>query len=622
MDNIYPDQSNDKFDIQYARRLGLSSDIRASFGSGEDGSSPVIKTPDDNSTGHLRFGVAAEDAVAIQNRSFDLNGAYSFQLTQLGNKQFLVDPPNGLYQLGAIPVPGSDSGLSYTYIEIDDTTNKITLQAPEGIVLPGYGYGNHAGTYTKFLAVDAGGNMIEVDAAGGGSVTADNGLTMSTSTNVQLGGTLLQNTTIDTAANTLNITTSTGGVSPFTATATTGVAGIFTSGNLPLWIVNDSAAAANIGEGININRNGVGVVGMGTRILSNLPNSSSSTINASSIITGWTNATPGTENSYFELDLNNGSGLVPKLIIFSAGNILATGYGAGTFTGTDAYWLAVDSSGNIIEMAAPTGGGSITADNGLTMSTSTNVQLGGTLLQTTGINTTSSYKLNFTGDNSTGFDAPFTFTNSNGSNGFGITVTGFYGIYTNATAGYGIYSSGGTGGYFIGGNGLIAVATNTNGTCVFADVSNGTALLGQTGAGLSGDFVRGNATTTGIEEVVTIRRGVNSAPAVGFGEMLSFQMVTSNTASYLYSNKIISKWTDPAEATATSSLVLQGLLSASVVDLLTLAADGSVMLRPITATEASAITPVDGMIVKVNSTNGTFTAVGFWGYDGTNWTQF
>lgn len=177
-DNIYPDLSNDKFDIQYARLLGLSSDLKASFGVVEEagGVAPPnglpFETPSDVDTGIIRFGVATEDDTAAQNRSFDLAGAYSFALTQLGNNQFLVDPANGLYQLGAIPVPGSDSGLSYSYLEIDDTTGKIRLQAPGGVILPGYGYGNHIGTERYRLAVDIDGNIIEVTGAGGsGTVT-------------------------------------------------------------------------------------------------------------------------------------------------------------------------------------------------------------------------------------------------------------------------------------------------------------------------------------------------------------------------------------------------------------------------------------------------------------------
>ncbi len=56
--------------------------------------------------------------------------------------------------------------------------------------------------------------------ASGGLLTANNGLTANTSTNVQLGGTLLGNTTIATAANTLTISSSTTDVTPLIITAT------------------------------------------------------------------------------------------------------------------------------------------------------------------------------------------------------------------------------------------------------------------------------------------------------------------------------------------------------------------------------------------------------------------
>jgi len=40
-----------------------------------------------------------------------------------------------------------------------------------------------------------------------------------------------------------------------------------------------------------------------------------------------------------------------------------------------------------------------------------------------------------------------------------------------------------------------------------------------------------------------------------------------------------------------------------------------------TATQASAITPVDGLMLYVTDTNGTFTAVGFWGYENGAWVK-
>jgi hypothetical protein len=43
--------------------------------------------------------------------------------------------------------------------------------------------------------------------------------------------------------------------------------------------------------------------------------------------------------------------------------------------------------------------------------------------------------------------------------------------------------------------------------------------------------------------------------------------------------------------------------------------------RIMTAVQASAITPADGMVLYVSSTNGTFTVVGFWGYENALWVK-
>lgn len=45
------------------------------------------------------------------------------------------------------------------------------------------------------------------------------------------------------------------------------------------------------------------------------------------------------------------------------------------------------------------------------------------------------------------------------------------------------------------------------------------------------------------------------------------------------------------------------------------------LLIPMTAIQASAITPTDGLLLYVNTTNVTFTSVGFWGYENSAWTK-
>lgn len=48
---------------------------------------------------------------------------------------------------------------------------------------------------------------------------------------------------------------------------------------------------------------------------------------------------------------------------------------------------------------------------------------------------------------------------------------------------------------------------------------------------------------------------------------------------------------------------------------------GPLLLVPMTAAEASALTPSAGYVVCVSDTNGTFTSVGFWGYYSGAWTK-
>jgi len=97
---------------------------------------------------------------------------------------------------------------------------------------------------------------------------------------------------------------------------------------------------------------------------------------ANKITSLWSTAAAATRTSQFKI-----SGIdtaVEKTILTLNGNqsIKLNGYGGGTISGTPAYALAVDATGNIIETAVSSGG-IATADNGLNLSTATNVQLGG-----------------------------------------------------------------------------------------------------------------------------------------------------------------------------------------------------------------------------------------------------
>ena len=49
--------------------------------------------------------------------------------------------------------------------------------------------------------------------------------------------------------------------------------------------------------------------------------------------------------------------------------------------------------------------------------------------------------------------------------------------------------------------------------------------------------------------------------------------------------------------------------------------EGALVVKNITAAEASALTAEEGMFIYVTDTDGTFISVGFWGYEGGSWTK-
>lgn len=240
------------------------------------------------------------------------------------------------------------------------------------------------------------------------------------------------------------------------------------------------------------------------------------------------------------------------------------------------------SSGNPL---VGSGIASITADNGLTANTATNVQLGGlvgspaTLLHNSYINADTFY-LQMTGT------AAYTLRIINTGTNYGLHATS-----DNGTGVFGNGGTGGTGGLFSSTDGL---ALNTQ------DISTST-----------------NTVTQGIR----IDKLSTGTPANGIGTSVDFQISTADSTNQI-SNQIISKWIDAADVSRTSEAKLKGVFSASTVDLMTWNADGSWQIRPITATAASAITPAEGMMLFASTTDATFTTIGFWGYRNGAWAAF
>lgn len=324
---------------------------------------------------------------------------------------------------------------------------------------------------------------------------------------------------------------------------------------------------------------------------------------------GTGNATPGV--IIFQTSTVGASGttlqsLANKIQINGSGILAYDGVmptsGSG---GTDSAIFRNSSTGQYY--LAP-GSAVITADDGLTKNTATNVQLFGPVgtpaellssryldedgfsLFISGTTENSNVVISNTGIGGTALTA------AGGAPGIGVSTSGNYGVSASGTTA-GVYT------------------TSTTGIALDAALSG-------TSGGLAGKFTVQPSATNTVVTVMEVNRNVQLAGvgADGVGGSIDFKLETSTTADVL-SNQIISKWTTAANATRTSSLTFTGVLSASTVDLLTLAGDGSIKLRPITATAASAITPAEGMLVFVSDTDATFTSIGFWGYENGAWAK-
>ena len=266
-----------------------------------------------------------------------------------------------------------------------------------------------------------------------GGITADNGLNMSTPTNVQLGGTLTGNTTITGADKDFIITNTRSTYSYALEILASGInnrAGLHVTGQ-DYAIVGDGVLRGVYGKGSAygvlgevtdtggtaiqaLSRDGISVLaqsnstigtgiqnmlsiirgysgaasnGVGASIYYQIPTATPNQGGLSNeLISKWTDATVATRTSQFIITGVNSAVTADLFTINGNGSYKFNKYGVNTFAGVAAYALGVDASGNVVEFAAGGGGGgTYTVDSGLTASTSTNFQLGGTLLHDTSI---------------------------------------------------------------------------------------------------------------------------------------------------------------------------------------------------------------------------------------------
>lgn len=500
---------------------------------------------------------------------------------------------------GVIKITGGTPGIGKVLTAIDTAGNAVWQTPSGGGATTFLTLTDTPSVYTgqagKILAVNAGATGVEfIDAPSGGTIyTSDNGITK-TGNNFQLGGSLLANTTILTGENSLIINTSSNGIIPLQVNSTTSHAiqagsvdgngvNAFATG-FGVGVVgqgeSNSGVSASSRDGAAIDgqifpsdgsseipilrlyrgTTGTPTNGIGGSIQFQFKDSINSISNSGRF--GYINMdiTNTAQSSKFFLDVYNAGTRQTVFELLNTGQSRFNKYGEGTFTGTPAYSLAVDSSGNVIETAlGGGGGGSYTFNNGLTEAGGI-AKLGGTLLNNTIINT----DVNSLTIESANTGITPLIVNSVGADSISATSTNQAAVRGNSTSGPSIAgsSTSGIGGLFSSSSSIAIDASTNNFTGIpSAQFSTGS----------------GNGNNNTVLPNIIIRRLANGTPADGIGSSIVFD--TRTVESNDNSTTLISKWTTASHATRTSEFSITGFNNTIESTLFTLAGTGQVKLN-------------------------------------------
>lgn len=514
-DQVYPDLTNSKFDIKYARRKILSSDLKAFKvpGATTVTRSIEIEEGDPDLPGIDSVLSVEQDLTADRVINFaGHNLAFENIPEDVTEYIIYIDPVTKNIYMGVVPGSGSDTGDSDSGVgsirfgaagEDDVATENRSFDVNgfnfgiQGLPELQTEYQVYIDPITGiFTYGPASGSGSDGGGSGGGATYIfQNGITETGGT-VELGGSLIKDTDIVGGNFNLTITSTGGGLRSFSTAGT------------PLTAMFNGSATNTVSPVIVIQgfTSGTAAAGLGASIDFHLENATSSAI-MNQIISKLTNATDATRRS--------------QLII----------------TGVD--------SGTTRNLALMDGTGGITLPGAGAPSTTLDAQ------NTTGV----------------------------ASKGISSSGVGMWGI---STSNVGVQ------------------ANSISNIALFASINP--------------------ASTNTAVTIATFERNTQTTAGNNIGGSLDIKLQVSGGSTQL-SNQFVSKFTDVTIATRTSTAIITGVLSGSTVDVWTMNANGSVQLRPITATAASAITPAEGMLLFVSSTDATFTSIGLWCYENAAWSK-
>jgi hypothetical protein len=482
------------------------------------------------------------------------------------------------------------SQLDITGVNSSVTATLFSLKGTGQLQLTKYGIGTFTGTPAYTLQVDASGNIIE-GSTGGGSITADNGLTANTATNVQLGGTLLQNTTVAGGASFVMAFSGSGSQRTLEAYST--------GGGLGLRTYTQNATTNTVLEAIHIGRasSGTAANGIGVSAVFTPQTSDGSLTRANNITSKWTDATLGTRTS--QLDING--------VNNTSDATIASFYGSGVVG------IGISSSYTATRLNV--------VDNALA---------GGSMVDLTSTSTAAAsdiqklLNISLSGANATSQTTYGAYI-SNAHSGAGSTN---YGLYVTASSGVsaniGIRGNAETYGVFGESSGGIGVrGTTVSGTYAGVFIANGSGggISGSTQTGLAGILEQtASAATNDVTDLLEIRRQTTGTAAAGFGARFGYWL-ENDAGAMVVAGGVTTFWKVATAASRTSNVIVEAVNATATVTSLTIGGEGFIQLRPITATAASAITPAEGMLVFVDSTNGTFAAIGIHCYENGAWAK-
>jgi hypothetical protein len=249
-----------------------------------------------------------------------------------------------------------------------------------------------------------------------------------------------------------------------------------------------------------------------------------------------------------------------------------------------------------------TGGGltAITANNGLSVSTSSNTQLGGSALVQNSTISTSTFTFDMAST------ALYTFKATNTTN---------YAMWGEVSgAGVGIVGiANASGAIAIQGNAAAGVALDGLAT------TSGTGVYGRSATGLGGRFSVTPSSTNTVVEIMRVERISSGTEAAGMGGSIDYNLSTITGHATALSNQLISKWTTATTGAATSQFILTGSSAGTIADLLTISGSGATKLNKygigtFTGTPAyNLVVDASGNVIEAALTSGSVTSVGFTG---------